>query len=73
MLKTWTRCEKTGEAFDDDVARSASRSLRNARRIFVSSADGGEGVDAAASPLLGDEQPSFGGDGVDGRIIAVVA
>ncbi len=73
MLKTWTRCEKTGDAADDDVARSASRSFRNASRIMVSSVDGGGGVGDAANPLLGDEQPCLGGGGMYGRMIAAVA
>lgn len=38
--KTWTRWEKETEIVDD-VARIASRSLRNDRRILESSIDGG--------------------------------
>jgi hypothetical protein len=67
MLKTWTRCENTGDAATDEVARSASRSLRRASKITVSSVEGGGGVGGVAVPLFGEEEPCFGGDGVSGR------
>lgn len=73
MLKTWTRCEKTGDAANDDVAKSASRSLRNASKIVVSSVDGGAGVDGTAIPLLGDESSCLCDSGINGRMIASVA
>ena len=34
---------------------------------MVSSVDGGGGVGEVAAPLIGDEEPCFGGDGVNGR------
>ena len=66
MLKTWTRCEKTGDSATDDVARSASRSLRSASKITLSSVEGGGGVGGIAVPLFGEEEPVLGGDGVRG-------
>ena len=56
-----------GEGATDEVARSASRSLRSASKMMVSSADGGEGGGGIGALLFGDAEPCLGGDGVTGR------
>ena len=49
------------------MARSASRSLRSASKMMVSSADGDGGGDGIAAALFWDAEPCFGGDGVTER------
>jgi len=57
MLKTWTRCENTGEGADVEVASSPSRNLRNASKMVESSPDG-DGVGGLTSWVPGGASDS---------------